>query len=85
MKYRIETRKTLITDNNRKFVIGEDIAFKVYNVRTGRCDEYIGVISKIGKRSIVISHMEINNIRVDGYRKIYLKNIMKDSCNYVEV
>ena len=44
MKYSIKTTKTLKTDNNLNFFIGQDIAFMIYNEKSNCHNHYIGEI-----------------------------------------
>ena len=47
MKYKIHTKKTLVTDNDTYFRVGEDISFALFNYDTEHLDFYIGNIVEI--------------------------------------
>ena len=83
MKYKIETKKTLATDNDTYFRVGEDIAFALFNYDTEHLDFYIGNIVEITDKSIVISNVEINELHKDGQLTINLQDIESNSCDYV--
>ena len=54
MKYSIKTTKTLKTDNNLNFFIGQDIAFMIYNEKSNCHNHYIGEITEITEDAIII-------------------------------
>ena len=83
MKYEIEIKKTLKTDNNKSFGVGSDIAFTLFNAETNYHDRYIGEIEEITDESIVIGRIEINRNQIAGKKKIPLQDIENNSCNYV--
>ena len=83
MEYNIKVTKTLVADNNRKFSVGEDIFFKLYNKEHDRYDNYIGEITKIEKKSIELTRLEINKNREKGSIVVRLEDIEPNSCNYV--
>lgn len=85
MKYKLETVKTLITDNNKKFTVGNDIAFTIFNKETNYHDHYIGEIREILTSTIIIKHIQINKNCIEGELSIQLEDIEKNSCNYVYV
>ena len=51
MKFEIETKRTLITDNGNRFTEGSEIAFTYKN--SG--DKYIAEIVQIKKKSLLVS------------------------------
>ena len=83
MKYNIKTVRTLVTDNNKSFRVGEDIAFTLFNKVTNHHDNYIGNILEMTDTSIKISNIEIDGCYKDGEMIIDLENIESNSCNYV--
>ena len=83
MKYEIEVKKTLKTDNNKSFSVGSDIAFTLFNAETNHHDRYIGEIEEITDESIVIGRIEINRNQIAGKKTILLQDIESNSCNYV--
>lgn len=83
MKYEIEVKRTLKTDNNKSFRVGDDIAFKLFNVETNYHNRYIGEIEEITDDSIVIGRIEINRNRIAGKKTILLQDIESNSCSYV--
>lgn len=83
MKYKIEVKKTLKTDNNKSFIVGSDIAFTLFNTETNYHDRYIGEIEEITDDSITIGRIEINRNQIAGKKTILLKDIESNSCNYV--
>lgn len=84
MKYSIETKRTLITDNENEFIIGNDIAFTISNLVTGQRNHYLGEITEITDISIKIKRIVINDkINLDGEMIIELNLIDPDSCNRV--
>ena len=60
MKFEIETKRTLITDNGNRFTEGSEIAFTYKN--SG--DKYIAEIVQIKKKSFIIRDIEINKHRI---------------------
>lgn len=68
MKYKIETKKTLVTDNDTYFRVGEDIAFALFNYDTEHLDFYIGNIVEIHE---------------DVKFTINLQDVEPNSCDYV--
>lgn len=85
MNYKIKVTNDLITDNKKIFRIGQDIAFSLLNKDTKYHDRYIGKIKDITDETITINEIEINRTRIKGKRIIPLKDIEKNSCNYVYV
>lgn len=83
MKYKIETKTTLISDNNKRFYIGNDIAFTIFNKKTKHYDKYIGEIRSISNDKIIINKIEINREYIGGYKEIKLNDIESNSCDYV--
>lgn len=83
MKFEIEVKKTLITDNKKEFTVGKDIAFSILNSETNYHDKYIGEIEEITNDSITIGRIEINRNQIGGKKTILLKDIESNSCNYV--
>lgn len=85
MKYSIKTTKTLKTDNNLNFFIGQDIAFMIYNEKSNCHNHYIGEITEITEDAIIIKNIEINKEYIDGKMIIDLKLIAPNSCGYVSI
>lgn len=83
MNFSIVITKTLKTDNNKTFKVGEEIAFSMKNEEDDYLDRYIGKIEEIEDNYIVISKVEINRCKIDGTLKVYLDKIFSNSCNYV--
>lgn len=80
MKYSIKTTKTLKTDNNLNFFIGQDIAFMIYNEKSNCHNHYIGEITEITEDAIIIKNIEINKEYIDGKMIIDLNLIAPNSC-----
>lgn len=85
MKAKIKITKELISDNNKLFRVGEDIAFTIYNKNYNYHDRYICRIEDIEDNFIFVNNVEINRCKVDGQMKIRLDDIESNSCNYVYV
>ena len=51
MKYEIQIKKALITDNKKTFRVGDDIKFNIFNKETNYHDMYIGEIKEITDNS----------------------------------
>lgn len=85
MKYEIQIKRALITDNKKTFRIGDDIKFNILNKAANYHDMYIGEIKEITDTTITIKRIEINREQIDGEMVIFLDDIDTDSCNYVSV
>ena len=85
MKYEIQIKKALITDNKKTFRVGDDIKFNIFNKETNYHDMYIGEIKEITDTTITIKRIEINREQIGGEMVISLDDIDTDSCNYVSV
>lgn len=85
MKYEIQVKRALITDNKKTFRIGDDIKFNILNKETNYHDMYIGEIKEITDTTITIKRIEINRNQIGGEMVISLDDIDTDSCNYVTV
>lgn len=85
MKFEIEVKKTLVTDNNKKFGIHSDIAFTLLNKTTQNEEKYIGRIIEIDGDSIVIDTIECKNkdVEVLDKMRVLLNSIVDNSCSYV--
>lgn len=83
MKFEIETKRTLTTDNGNRFTEGSEIAFTCKN--SG--DAYIAEIVRIKKKSFIIRDIEINKHQLPRQQvmKIPYKDIEPGSCSYVSV
>lgn len=83
MKSKIETKRTLITDNGNRFIEGSEIAFTYKN--SG--DKYIAEIVQIKKKSFIIRDIEINKHQLPSQQlmKIPYKDIEPGSCSYVAI
>ena len=85
MKYEIQIKKALITDNKKTFRVGDDIKFNILNKETNYHDMYIGEIKEITDTTITIKRIEINRKQISGEMVISLDVIDTNSCNYVSV
>ena len=85
MKYEIQIKKALITDNKKTFRVGDDIKFNIFNKETNYHDMYIGEIKEITDTTITIKRIEINRKQIGGEMVISLDFIDTNSCNYVSV
>lgn len=85
MKYEIQIKRTLITDNKKTFRVGDDIKFNILNKETNYHDMYIGEIKEITDTTITIKRIEINRKQIGGEMVISLDVIDTNSCNYVSV
>lgn len=85
MKYEIQIKRALITDNKKTFRIGDDIKFNILNKVTNYHDMYIGEIKEITDTTITIKRIEINREQIGGEMVISLDDIDTNSCNYVSV
>ena len=85
MKYEIQIKRALITDNKKTFRIGDDIKFNILNKETNYHDMYIGEIKEITDTTITINRIEINRKQIGGEMVISLDVIDTNSCNYVSV
>lgn len=85
MKYEIQIKRALITDNKKTFRIGDDIKFNILNKETNYHDMYIGEIKEITDTTITIKRIEINRNKIGGEMVIALDDIESNSCNYVYV
>lgn len=85
MKYEVEVKRTLKTDNKKSFEVGSDIAFTILNSETNYHDRYIGEIKEITDTTITIKRIEINRNQIGGEMVINLSDIESNSCNYVYV
>ena len=66
MKYEIQIKKALITDNKKTFRVGDDIKFNIFNKETNYHDMYIGEIKEITDTAITIKRIEINRKQIGG-------------------
>ena len=85
MKYEIQTKRALITDNKKTFRVGDDIKFNILNKETNYHDMYIGEIKEITDTTMTIKRIEINRKQIGGEMVISLDVIDTNSCNYVSV
>ena len=85
MKYEIQIKKALITDNKKTFRVGDDIKFNIFNKETNYHDMYIGEIKEITDTTITIKRIEINRKQIGGEMVISLNVIDTNSCNYVSI
>ena len=81
MNYTIKTVKTLETDNDKKFNIGQDIAFTLKDSGA----RIIGNIIEIAENHIKINDILVNENAVQGEAIVTLSNIVDNSCSYVYV
>ena len=85
MKYEIQIKRTLITDNKKTFRVGDDIKFNIFNKETNYHDMYIGEIKEITDTTMTIKRIEINRKQIGGEMVISLDVIDTNNCNYVSV
>lgn len=82
MEFNVQVKKTLYTDNDKKFRVNDDICFVL--ISTG--DKYIGKITKIKAKSIVIEDIVVNDKQTAlPPMKVKLDDIKPYSCQYVYV
>lgn len=81
MKYHIEVKKTLETDNEKKFFVGSEIAFTVKD--TGK--HYIAEIIEICDTFMVVDNIDCGKEHLPGKMVVYYDNIVDNSCSYVSV
>jgi hypothetical protein len=73
---KVETKKTLIADNDKWFNIGDDIAFDYED------NHYIGSILEICEDTFIINNIECNSKHLkDKIMLIYFNKVM--NCDYV--
>ena len=81
MKATIKVVKTLVTDNDKKFIVGSEIAFTVKD--TG--NRYIAEIKEIYDNFIIVDNIDCDKEHIAGKMVIYYDNIVDGSCSYVSV
>lgn len=82
----MKIEKTIITDDEKRFSVGDEIAFRRYNCTTCYIDRYIGEITKIRDHSMELKDVEVNRSRVtynnETFEVLY-DSILPNSYNYV--
>ena len=82
----MKIEKTIVTDDGKRFSVGDEIAFRRYNYITCYIDRYIGEITKIRDHSIELKEVEINRSRVtcnNETLEVLYDSILPNSYNYV--
>nr|DAU03011.1 MAG TPA: hypothetical protein [Caudoviricetes sp.] len=82
----MKIEKTIVTDDGKRFSVGDEIAFRRYNCTTCYIDRYIGEITKIRDRSMELKDVEVNRSRVTRNNEtfeILYDSILTNSYNYV--
>lgn len=74
--------KTLLTENGKKFSIGDEIAFRKINKVTNHIDRYIGIIIDFKDDCMHLEEVEVNRVRI-GTVCIKYSDIIPDTFNYV--
>lgn len=74
---------TIVTDDGKRFSVGDEIAFKIFNTTSCYMDRYIGKITSITDEYICIKDTEINRTRIDQDLSIPFRMIIPNSFNYV--
>lgn len=74
--------KTLLTENGKKFSVGDKIAFRIVNKITGYIDRYIGVINTLKDDCMYLDEVKINRIRKIGTICVEYSDIIPDSFIY---
>ena len=77
--------KTIVTNNGKKFSVGDDIAFKVFNTTTCYIDYYIGRIIKITDDNLTLKDVEINRESISIEIEVPFNVIIPNSYNYVYI
>ena len=67
----------------KKFSVGDDIAFKVFNTTTCYMDYYIGRIIKITDDNLALKDVEINRESISTEIEVPFNVIIPNSYNYV--
>jgi len=76
---KVVTIKKLVTEDNKEFTVGCNIAFTHVNKK--KIHRYIGEIESIGKNTFTINQIEIDRIKIGG-SLTFIFNRCKD-FNYV--
>lgn len=77
--------KTIVTNNGKKFSVGDYIAFKVFNTTICYMDYYIGRIIKITDDNLVLKDVEINRESISIEIEVPFNVIIPNSYNYVYI
>ena len=75
--------KAIVTDDGKKFSVGDDIAFKVFNTTTCYMDYYIGRIIKITDDNLALQKVEVNRESIGTEIEVPFNAIIPNSYNYV--
>lgn len=88
MKAHVEIKKTLHTDNDKRFIVGSDIAFTLKNSGV----RYIATIKEINNCSMKLHKIEVSNnsnvkegIEIPYEMVVPYEDIKEGSCSYVSV
>ena len=82
----MKIEKTIVTDDGKRFSVGDEIAFRRYNCTTYYIDRYIGEITKIRDHSMELKEVEVNRSRVTCNNvtfEVLYDSILPNSYNYV--
>lgn len=82
----MKIEKTIVTDDGKRFSVGDEIAFRRYNCTTYYIDRYIGEITKIRDHSIELKEVEVNRSRLTRNNEtleVLYDSILPNSYNYV--
>lgn len=82
----MKIEKTIVTDDGKRFSVGDEIAFRRYNCATCYIDRYIGEITKIRDHSMELKEVEVNRSRVtcnNETLEVLYDLILPNSYNYV--
>ena len=75
--------KTLLTENGKKFSVGDKIAFRKINKVTNHIERYIGIIIDFKDDCMHLEDVELNRNQI-GAVHIKYSDIIPDTFNYVQ-
>lgn len=75
--------KTLLTENGKKFSVGDKIAFRKINKVTNHIDRYIGIIIDFKDDCMHLEYVELNRNQI-GVVRIKYSDIIPNTFNYVQ-
>lgn len=75
--------KTLLTENGKKFSVGDKIAFRKINKVTNHIDRYIGIIIDFKDDCMHLEDVELNRNQIGAVRIKY-SDIISDTFDYVQ-
>lgn len=79
----MKIEKTIVTDDGKRFSVGDEIAFKVFNTSTCYMDRYIGRITNITDDNLALQDAEVNRTDICTEIEVPFKAIIPNSYNYV--